>query len=139
MPQQYLDAMMFDDPSYDTNFGPVFAAYMPPRCPDTYNGATQVYDPINKMCTTLPTDAFMTKPLAMSSGQCANLAAHGGPFLKDINGQCYATNDCPVASSYAQACVNGQNIPVRQVPFSSPGALVNNIYDGTNADWWRFM
>jgi hypothetical protein len=139
MPQQYLDAMMFDDPSYETNFGPVLAAYMPPKCPNTYNGAPQVYDMAAQTCTTLPTNAFWSKNLAASSGDCSAMAPHGGPFLKPIDGQCYSTNDCPVASSYAQACVNAQNIPVRQVPFSSPGAVVNNVYDGNQSDWWRFV
>jgi hypothetical protein len=139
MPQQYLDAMMFDDPSYATNFGPVLAAYMPPKCPNTYNGASQVYDVFQKTCVTLPHSAFNSTNLSMSSGACGVKAPHGGPFLQPINGQCYTTNECPVASSLAQACVNGQNIPVRQVPFSSPGALVNNVYDGNGSDWWRFV
>ena len=138
MPQQYLDAMQFDDPSYATNFGPVLSAYMPPKCPDTYNGATQVYDPVQQTCTPLPADAFSTRQLAMSSGECG-AGAHGGPFMKPINGQCYTTNDCPVAASYPQTCINAQNIPVRQAPFSSPGAIVNNVYDGNSSDWWRFI
>ena len=139
MPQQYLDAMLFEDPSFETNFGPVLAAYMPPKCPDTFNGAAQVYDMKNKTCTEVPVQAFWNKELGMSSGACATEGLHGGPFLKPINGQCYTTNECPVASSYSQACLNGQNIPVRQLPFSSPGVLVNNIYDGNGSDWWRFI
>ena len=138
MPQQYLDAMLFDDPSYETNFGPVLASYMPPRCPDTYNGAPQVYDMMQKTCTTLPAAAFSSNVLAMSSGPCGDNFA-GGPFLKPIDGQCYSTNDCPVAASYPQSCVNGQNIPVRQAPFSSPGAVYNNVYDGNSSDWWRYV
>lgn len=138
MPQQYLDAMLFDDPSYATNFGPILATYMPPRCPDTFNGATQIYDPAQQTCVALPRDAFTNAELARSSGACgAN--PHGGPFLKPINGQCYTTNDCPVAASYPQTCVNAQNIPVRQRPFSSPGAIVNNVYDGDSSDWWRYI
>lgn len=142
MPQQYLDATAFshreEDPAYSTNFGPVLAAWMPPVCPNTFDGETQVYDMRTKMCTKLPRGAFESAVLERSSGPCASEGAHGGVFLKSIDGKCYRTNDCPVAASYAQSCVDGQNIPVRKVPFSGPGAIINNVYAGNAQDWYRY-
>jgi len=143
MPQQYLDATVFndyarEDPAYSTNFGPVLASWMPPKCPNTFDGKTQVYDVNGKTCTPLPRDAFMSDVLARSSGACASQGPSQGVFLKSIDGKCYDTNECPVAASYDQACVNAQNIPVRQVPFSGPGAIINNAYAGNAADWWRY-
>lgn len=143
MPQQYLDATVFndtarEDPAYGTNYGPVLAAWMPPKCPMTFDGKTQVYDVNAKTCKALPRDAFMSDALARSSGACAGEDYSQGAFLKDIDGKCYRTNDCPVAASYDQSCVDSQNIPVRQVPFSGPGAIINNTYAGNAADWWRY-
>jgi hypothetical protein len=139
MPQQYLDATVFANPVYETNFGPVIAAYSPPLCPATFDGATQVYSLKEKTCTTLPKSAFTDAQLARSSGKCGVNAPHGGPFLKDIDGQCYSTNDCFTSGSFADSCINAQQLPVRQIPFSSPGAIVNNVFDGNVSDWWRFM
>ena len=75
---------------------------------------------------------------ARSSGACASEGYSQNVFLKGIDGTCYKTNDCLVAASYDQSCINSQNIPVRQVPFSGPGVLINNVYAGNAADWWRY-
>lgn len=143
MPQQYLDATVYndvqrEDPAYSTTFGPVLAAWMPPKCPLTFDGKSQYYDVQKKTCTALPRDAFMSDALARSSGACASTGPHQGVFMKSIDGKCYTTNDCPVAASYDQSCIDSQNIPVRQVPFSGPGAVINNTYAQNAQDWWRY-
>lgn len=60
MPQQYLDSVEFINEAYETNFGPVLAAYMPPKCPSTYDGVPQVYDLNQKTCTVSKNHHFST-------------------------------------------------------------------------------
>jgi hypothetical protein len=135
MPQNYLDASPTGGLTYQTNFSPVLAYWMPPYCPAALDGSTQVFDLENKRCTSLPRDAFSSAQLARSSGACAGAGPFGGVFMKDINGKCYKTNDCPVSPDVTQFCVAGQNIPVRKNPLSGPGVLANTTYGGQTQDY----
>lgn len=135
MPQNYLDASPTRGLTYQTNFSPVLAYWMPPQCPAALNGETQVFDMDSKQCVRLPRDAFTSRQLAQSSGACADQGPFGGVFLKDINGKCYRTNNCPVSSGITQFCVNAQNIPVRKNPLSGPGVLANTVYGGDSQNY----
>lgn len=138
MAQQYLDASVFDDAVYSTDFSPALTAWMPPVCPLSYEGVPAYYDVETKECKLMPADQFTAKALANSSGACGSQFG-GGPFLKDINGQCYPTNNCPVASALSQSCLNGQQLVVRQSGLSEPGVIANSMYGGPPTNWWTYL
>ena len=138
MAQQYLGATVFDDEVYSTDFSQAITAWMPPACPATFEGVPAYYDVEAKECRVLPRDLFNAQALAQSSGACGAQFG-GGPFLKEINGQCYPTNNCPVASALSQSCLNGQQLPVRQSGLSEPGVIANSMYGGPPTNWWTYL
>ena len=127
----FLTTSVFDTDIYATNFGKVITSYSNPVCPATYTGATQVYNPENGVCMSVPAAA------AVAPGSTA-AGCGGDPFKIQVDGNCYSTNNCPSSSSLSDTCLNTQNVPVRQVPVHGAGVLYNSIYAGGPSDYWRW-
>lgn len=126
MPQQYLDGSPFIDPLYELSFGPLLAAWWSPQCPASYDGRTQVYDLDTKTCTTLPKEAFTSASMPKTSGKCGAGQPHGGPFMQEINGKCYRTNNCHISSSLQDNCLDSQQVPTRANTLSESGIIEGN-------------
>ncbi len=122
----YLTTSVFDTDIYATSYGKRLTAYAQPVCPATFNGATQVYNVDNGVCTTVQPAA------AMAPGKTA-AGCGGAPFQVQVDGKCYSTNDCPVSSSLSDTCLNAQNVPVREQTMYGPGVLYNSVYAGGRA------
>ncbi len=121
MPQQHLEASVYSADVYQTNFQPMINAWSSPVCPGTFDGETQYYDVNTGKCINLPRSAFTPEALARGSGKCAAGMPHGGPFMMEVNGNCYRTNDCPTSSYLDDQCLDTQQIPVRPNPFACSG------------------
>lgn len=116
---------------YGTTYGKVLSAYMSPVCPSTTTGQTQVYNPDNGVCTAVPAAT------AMASGNTAT-GCGGQPFQVQAGNTCFSTNTCPTSSSLTTTCLNGQHVPVRQLPISGPGVIYNSVYAGDANNYWRW-
>jgi hypothetical protein len=119
----FLTTSVFDSDIYTTSYGKTITAFSNPVCPSTYAGATQVYNPENGLCVSVP--AATAVAAGATAAECG-----GAPFKIHMDGNCYSTNNCPASSSFSDTCLNTQNVPVRQLPFNGAGVIYNSVYGG---------
>jgi len=142
--QSYLDAVVYSNDVYKTNFQPVINAFTSPRCPGSYEGKPDYYDMSTNKCHTLPLAAFTEEKLAANSGRCGAGQAHGGPFKLGIevdgNLQCFDTNTAPTSSWYPFQALNTQQIPVRPDDINAGGGYCGSSCKNTGygpSSWRR--
>jgi hypothetical protein len=133
MPQQFLNGTIFTDTMYTNSLQPTINAYSNPMCPGTFAGETHVYDMATHTCKALPKTAFSAEKLAQHSGKCGADMPHGGPFMMEIDGKCYHTNNCPASSNLTQQCLNTQQVAARPNPLSGPGVICGGCHGDSRA------